>query len=182
MRALAVTLLLLAAAPLAGCAGFEPLYAMPNVTPALRSVDINTPQGPSGYLGRSGYLMREQLNDELARDFAVPARYRLNLNVTENRIPRGIRVNNVAAEMELDLRVSYDLVENGTGQVLLRGTTATTVFYAATEAPYAGIAAQQDAEERAASQAATQIRLDLSRQFARASRPAPRPAAPPSPR
>lgn len=161
----ALAALLLLAAPLAGCAGFEPLYAMPNVTPALRSVDIVTPQE------RAGFLMREQLNDELARDFSVPARYRLNLTIAENRIPRGIRVNNIAAETELDLRVNYDLIENSTGQVLLRGQTVSTVFYAATDAPYAGIAAQQDAQERAASQAAVQIRLDLSRQFAKASRP-----------
>lgn len=165
MRIIAAGLLLLAAAPLAGCAGFEPLYAMPNVTPALRSVDIVAPTG------RPGYLMREQLNDELARDFALPARYRLNLTVAENRIPRGIRVNNIAAEIELDLRVNYDLIENATGKSLLRGQAATTVFYAATEPPYAGIAAQQDAQERAASQTAVQIRLDLSRQFARASKP-----------
>jgi LPS-assembly lipoprotein len=162
-------LILLAAAPLAallaGCAGFEPLYAMPNVTPALRSVDIVTDPG------RSGYLMREQLNDELARDFNLPARYRLNVVIAEVRIPRGLRINNVAAEIELDLRVTYNLVENATGRSLLRGQTASTVFYDATEAPYAGIAAQQDAQERAVSQTAVQIRLDLSRQFAKASRP-----------
>ena len=164
-RAALAAVALLATAPLAACAGFEPLYAMPNVTPALRSVDVVTPPG------RAGFLLREQINDELARDRARPARYRLNLTVAEVRIPRGIRVNNVASEIELDLRVGYDLVENATGKSLLRGQTATTVFYAATEAPYAGIAAQQDAQERAASQAAVQIRLALSRQFAAASRP-----------
>lgn len=162
----ALAVALLATLLLASCAGFQPLYAMPDVVPALRAVDIVSPQG------RSGFLMREQLNDELARDFAVPARYRLELGITENRIPRGIRINNVAAEFELDLRVTYRLIENATGATLLQGAAPVTVFYAATEAPYAGIAAQQDAQERAASQAAVQIRLDLSRRFARASRPA----------
>lgn len=163
--------LLLSTPFLASCTGFEPLYAMPNVTPALRSVDVVVPQG------RAGFLMREQLNDELARDFATPARYRLELTLAENRIPRGIRINNVAAEFELDLRVSYKLVENATGATLLVGAAPATVFYAATDAPYAGIAAQQDAQERATSQAAVQIRLDLSRRFARVARPATRPAA-----
>lgn len=164
-HAFAVAALLLAAGPLAACAGFEPLYAMPNVTPALRSVDVVAPQG------RSGFLMKEQLNDELARDLAQPARYRLNLAIAENRIPRGIRVSNIASEIELNMRVNYELVESATSRVVLRGQTATTVYYAATEAPYAGIAGQQDAQERAASQAAVEIRLALSRQFARASRP-----------
>jgi len=164
--AAAFAIALLATPLLAACTGFQPLYAMPNVTPALRSVDVVPPQG------RVGFLMREQLNDELARDFGVPARYRLVLTVTENRIPRGIRINNVASEFELDLRVNYDQIENSTGQSLLKGAAPVTVFYAATEAPYAGIAAQQDAQERAAGQAAVQIRLDLSRRFAGAAVPA----------
>jgi LPS-assembly lipoprotein len=166
-RSVLAALALLAAAPLAGCAGFEPLYAMPSVAPALASVDIVAPQG------RLGYLMRQQLNDELAHDFSTPSRYRLELTIAETRIPRGIRRNNVAAENELDLRVGYKLIESGTAQELLRGETPVSVFYAATSAPYAGIAAQQDAQERAASQAAVQIRLDLSRRFAQASRPTP---------
>jgi len=152
----------LAVLPLAACAGFTPLYATPHVEPALRAVDLVTPQG------RMGFLMRDRLNDELARDFAAPARYRLVLTIAENRIPRGIRINNVAAEFELDLRVGYDLVETATGQTLFRGAAPVTVFYAAADAPYAGIAAQQDAQERAAGQAAVLIRLELSRLFARA--------------
>jgi LPS-assembly lipoprotein len=167
-RGLLAALAILAAAPLAACAGFQPLYAMPEVAPALSSVDVVTPQG------RMGYLMRQQINDELARDFATPARYRLELSLAENRIPRGIRTNNIAAEYELDLRINYRLVDNANAQELMRGDTPVTVFYDVTDAPYGGIAAQQDAQERAASQAAVQIRLDLSRRFARASRPAPR--------
>jgi LPS-assembly lipoprotein len=144
---------------------------MPNVTPALRAVDIVTPPG------RAAYLLREQLNDELARDFSVPARYRLNLTVAEVRNPLGLQVSNVATAVELHLRVGYELVENATGKVLLRSQAPVLVYYGSVEAPYAGIAAQQDAQERAASQAAVEIRLDLSRRFARASRP-PQDAAP----
>lgn len=166
MRAAIAALALLGMAPLAGCAGFTPLYAMDNdITGALRSVDLVVPQG------RAGYLLREQINDELARDFSKPARFRLQLGVVEDRIPRGIRINNVAAEVELDLRVTYQLYDNQSGQKVWEGVQPTTVFYAATNAPYAGVAAQQDAQERAASQVATQIRLDLSRFFARAWNP-----------
>ncbi len=41
------------------------------------------------------------------------------------------------------------------------------MFYVSADAPYAGIAAQQDAQQRAANQAAVRIRLDLSRYFTR---------------
>lgn len=158
-------LALLLAAPLAACAGFTPLYATPNVTPALRAVDVVVPQG------RAGFLLREQINDELARDFTVPARYRLNLTVAEDRVPRGLRVNNVGAEVEEVVRVSYVLIENRTGRRLLTGVVPVSLFFVGTDAPYAGIAAQQDAQERAASEVAVQIRLALSRQFARAAQP-----------
>jgi len=139
---------------------------MPNVTPALQAIDVVAPQG------RAGFLVREQLNDELGRDFTVPARYRLELTVAETRAPRGLRVNNVGAEIELAMHVGYTLVENATSRRLLSGAAPISVFYVGADAPYAGVAAQQDAMERAASQAAVMIRLHLSRQFARASRPA----------
>lgn len=146
---------------LSACAGFQPLYAQPGVTPNLRTVEVTTPQN------RAGFLLREQINDQLSRQLDQPARYRLDLKVDEQRYARGLRVNNVASDFELNLRVDYQLIENGSGRVLTKGAAPVTVFYVSANAPYAGIAAQQDAQERAANQAAIQIRLDLSRYFAR---------------
>jgi LPS-assembly lipoprotein len=146
---------------LAGCAGFQPLYATPGVTRALRSVEVNAPQT------RAGFLLLEKIDDQLARQLGAPARYRLNLAVNEQRYPRGLRVNNVASDFELDLRVNYELIDTATGKKVTEGGMPITVFYVSADAPYAGIAAQQDAQERAANQAAIQIRLDLSRYFAR---------------
>ncbi len=159
-RALPVLALLAALLGLAACAGFTPLYATPGLTPSLRAIDVVVPQN------RSGFLLHEQLDDELARDRDRPARYRLNLTLVERRFPRGLRVNNVASDFELDLRVSYALVDTTNAKTLLTGLAPISVFYVSADAPYAGIAAQQDAQERAANQAAIQIRLDLSRYFA----------------
>jgi LPS-assembly lipoprotein len=155
--------LVLAAAGLllSACADFVPLYAQPGVTPSLQSVEVTTPQN------RVGFLLREQLNDQLARKLDEPARYRLTLTADEQRSARGLRVNNVASDFELDLRVNYQLIENGTGKVLTAGAAPVTVFYVSADAPYAGIAAQQDAQERAANQVAILIRLELSRYFNR---------------
>lgn len=153
--------LAVSALALGGCGGFTPLYATPGVTPALQSVEVTSPQN------RLGFLLREQLNDQLARKLDMPAKYRLELTADEVRSARGLRVNNVASDFELDLRVGYKLVETGTTKVLLAGNAPVTVFYVSADAPYAGIAAQQDAQERAANQAAIAIRLDLSRYFNR---------------
>jgi LPS-assembly lipoprotein len=146
---------------LGGCGGFTPLYATPGVTPALQSVEVASPQN------RMGFLLREQINDQLARRLDMPARYRLTLTAEEQRSARGLRVNNVASDFELDLRVNYQLIDTTNGQTLTSGAAPVTVFYVSADAPYAGIAAQQDAQERAANQAAIQIRLDLSRYFNR---------------
>jgi LPS-assembly lipoprotein len=152
---------LTAALGLGACAGFTPLYATPGVTPALSSIQVMTPQS------RAGFLLREQLDDQFARKLDGPPLYRLNLTVDERAYPRGLRVNNVASDFELDFRVTWSLVEAATGRTLTQGVVPTTVFYVSADAPYAGIAAQQDAQERAANQTAIQIRLDLSRYFAR---------------
>jgi LPS-assembly lipoprotein len=170
MRAILAGVATAAMLGLAGCAGFTPLYATPGVTANLQAVDITTPQN------RIGFLLREQLNDQLSRHLEEPARYRLELTADEVRSARGLRVNNVASDFELDLRVGYKLVENGgAARTLVSGVAPVTVFYVSANAPYAGIAAQQDAQERAANQAAIQIRLDLSRYFNRlAANPAPK--------
>jgi len=159
--------LALGGAGLAGCAGFTPLYATPGVTSSLRSVDVTVPQS------RVGFLLRERLNDQLARKLDEPAVYRLNLTTDEQRYARGLRVNNVASDFELDLRVRYELVEAATGRKVITGEAPVSVFYVSADAPYAGIAAQQDAQERAADQAAIQIRLDLSRYFNRLAKDGP---------
>lgn len=150
---------------LAGCAGFEPLYGSPAVTGALKAIDLTVPQT------RMGFLLREQVNDELARDLETPARYRLNLTANEQRFPRGLRVNNIATEYELNLRVNYQLINTMSGRVVTQGGVPVTVFYASADAPYAGIASQEDAQQRAAAQAAIQLRLELSRFFNRRARP-----------
>lgn len=164
MRAILAGVAIAAMAGLSGCGagGFTPLYATPGVTSNLQAVDITTPQN------RLGFLLREQLNDQLSRKLDQPSRYRLDLTAEEIRSARGLRVNNVASDFELTLRVGYRLMETGGGaQPLLSGVAPVTVFYVSADAPYAGIAAQQDAQERAANQAAIQIRLDLSRYFNR---------------
>ena len=161
MKRLALAGAILATVPLAGC-GFTPMYATPAVSPALSSVQAVLP-GTS----RTGYLLKDQLNRELARDEDEPAHYRLDLTVSESRIPRGVRVNNVANRYELDLRANYSLTDASTARVLYTGQSSVEVSYDSADPPYAGVAANQDGEERAAEQMAVQIRLALARYFTR---------------
>lgn len=158
-RALAL-LAVLVALPLAGC-GFTPLYAAPGVAPRMAAVDVVAPQG------RLGQLLREQLDDELGRDLSVKPQQRLDIYYGSTRVGRGLRIDNVVSRYEMSLEVQHRLVDIASGAQLHAGRTVAEVTYDTVDQPYAGIAAQQDAEARIAAEAARRIRLDLAAWLAR---------------
>ncbi|MGI8840687.1 MAG: LPS assembly lipoprotein LptE [Caulobacteraceae bacterium] len=157
----------LSATCLASC-GFTPLYATPGVSPGLASIQVVAPQG------RVGFLLREDLDDALGHDKAAAPLWRLDMTVTQTRDPRGLNVIGVAERYVLGVGVNYALTEVATGKVVHAGQVASHVSYDAADAPYAGIAARQDSQERAASDAARRIQLDLAAWMAaRAGKTAP---------
>ena len=158
-------LLTLTALTLSGC-GFTPLYGVQGVAPSLAAIEVVAPQG------RSGFLLREYLDDALGRGSAAPA-YRLTMNLAENRYPRGVRVDNVANRYELVLVVDYTLTAVGGGPVKT-GRIQSAVTYDSADQPYASIAAEQDGQDRAAAQAARQIQLDLAAWLAKRDAVAPK--------
>lgn len=146
---------------LSGC-GFTPLYAQRGVAPGLSAIEVEAPQT------RTGYLLREELDDVFARDRSRQPSYRLALKLEEDRRARGLRVDDVATRYEVWLRVDYVLLgQGGSLTPLTQGRAEVTVTYDSADPPYAGVAAATDGQERAASQAAQRIRLDLGRWFAR---------------
>lgn len=140
---------------LAGCAGFTPMYAQPGVVSGASRIDVRTPNT------RTGYLLRESLEDALAWDRSAPAAYRLQVRLNERRTPRGLDENRVATRYEVRLEATYVLTELGTGRVLLRGSRPVNITYDTTDQPYAGVVAQQDSQVRAADQAAQLIKTDV---------------------
>lgn len=143
---------------LSGC-GFQPLYASGSTLEGLQRVEVVSAPG------RTGYLLKEQLDDQLARNRSEPARYRLDMIVHERRAPFGGRVNNIANRYEIGVDVDYRLVELASRRELKRGSVAVAVSYDSADPPYAGVAAQQSGEERGAAQAAVLLRLELARYF-----------------
>lgn len=148
---------------LTAACGFTPLYGQRGLSPTLSSIEVAAPDT------RSGYLLREELDDELARDRSRPAAYTLTLDVDEDRFARGLRVDDVATRYEVRLVVNYVLTEGAT--IVTRGQAVSSVTYDSADQPYAGVAANQDGQERAAAQAAQRIRLELARFFALQQRP-----------
>jgi len=152
---------------LGGCGGFTPLYAAQGVSTKMAAIEVSRPDG------RTGYLMGQYLDDELAKNRGEAAVYRLLLKTSETRIPRGIRVDNVASRYEVDLNTAYTLVEIASRKVVTSGVVKVNVTYDSADQPYAGIAAEQDGQLRAAEQSAERIRLELASYFA-----SPRPTPP----
>jgi len=141
---------------LGGCAGFEPLYAQPEVAKNLAAIQVAAPAG------RTGYLIRQHLDDAFARDAGAPAKYALSLSLAEARFPRGVRIDNVATRYEYILTASYALSELPSGALAKRGTVRVELTYDSADQPYASISAQQDAQDRASEEAARRIEQELA--------------------
>ncbi len=140
---------------LSGC-GFTPLYGRPETRAELSAVQVIAPEG------RAAFLLKQALDDDLGRDKAVAARFRLEMFDVQTRDPRGLTLEDVAERYVLGLAVSYRLVDSATGAVVHAGKVTSQVSYDAVDAPYAGIAGREDAQARAAMDAARKIGLDLA--------------------
>jgi LPS-assembly lipoprotein len=153
----------------AGC-GFTPLYATNDTGASLAAIDIRPPKTNTDYKGtaedRTSFMLKQSLTDELTSRGAGPARYVLDTAITIRRYPRGVRVNNVANQYEINLTVAYILTDAATGKIAVKGSAPVIVTYDSADPPYAGTVGAQNGEERAAQQAAIQVRLALARYFA----------------
>jgi len=144
-----------AALTLSGC-GFAPLYGEPGVVSGLASIHVTAPPG------RTGELIREHLDDVLAHSSDAKPAYQMTLQLYEQRFPRGIRVDNVATRYEYVLTAVYTLTPSeGTAKPKI-GRVRVEVTYDSADQPYASVAAQQDAQDRAAEEAARKIQLELA--------------------
>jgi LPS-assembly lipoprotein len=158
-RRLAVAIVCAGLVALGGC-GFTPLYGPGGVTAGLSHITVEAPDG------RTAYLLRERLEDALLPRQGARPLYRLTFTVIERRDPRGLGPDDAASRYELTIVVAYTLTEIATGAALHSGEETVLISYDAVDAPYAGIAAQQNSQERAAAEAARRIRLNLAEYFA----------------
>ena len=155
VRTVALAGLTLAAAALGGC-GFTPLYADPGAVSGLTHIQVVAPQG------RVGYLLREDLDDALGHSKGEPPKYRLEMVMNQVRQAHGLTENATAQRYELDLSVTYTLIDLASGKVATTGAVTSDVSYDSTVQPYAGIAARQDTQDRLATDAAQKIEVRIA--------------------
>ena len=151
---LAVATLALAGSGLAGC-GFTPMYAQNGAGGTLSRIAVTAPDS------RLGFELREQVEDALGWNRgATPPLHRLTLDVDQERTPLGRRIDDTAVSYQLTVSAAWTLTPVS-GAPALSGVETAVVTYAAADQPYAGVAAQQDGENRAAAELARRLRLSL---------------------
>jgi LPS-assembly lipoprotein len=142
-------------AALGGC-GFTPLYARPGVAGGITHIEVIAPKG------REGYLLRQNLDDDFGHAQGEAPVYRLEVTMNTVRQAHGLTANDTAQRYELDLKVSYNLIEVASGKVAHAGAVVSDISYDSTDQPYAGIAARQDVQNRLASDVAQKIEIQVA--------------------
>jgi LPS-assembly lipoprotein len=149
---------------LAGCQ-LQPLYAggsTGRVATTLSSVTVAPIEG------QVGWLVFNKLKDRLAASGTGEARYRLNVELDDNIVGLGIRGDRAVTRERRSLRARYQLVDTGTGAVVLDATAGSDAGIDVVSSEYATVAAEQTAAERLSEAVADQIVARLSLYASRA--------------
>ena len=140
-----------AALALGGCQ-LQPLYAGGAggpVATTLSSVSV----GPIE--GQAGWFVYNDLKQRLASDGT--ARYRLDVKLDDNITGLGIRGDRAVTRERRALRARFQLVDLGTGAVVLDATAGSDAGIDVVSSEYATVAAEQTALERLSEAVAYQI-------------------------
>lgn len=154
MRAFTV---LFGALALAGC-GLQPMYAGGGnaaVAQGLAGVQV------SAIEGRAGWLVRNALVDELGmagpkKDGATP-KYRLDIRLDDKLESFALLSDDTVGRERRTLRARYQLVDAGSGEVVLDATAGSDAGIDVVSSDYATIAAEQTALENMAKDVASRI-------------------------
>lgn len=123
----------------------------------LAAIEVDAPRS------RLGQILALELERELdPAGLDRPARYALVLRLDREKSPLAVQLDDVTTRFDLTLAARFDLVRKADGQVLYRSAVRRVASYNVVRAPYATLAAEQDAERRAAKELAHEIRSRLA--------------------
>lgn len=157
---LALSLLLSAALPLGGC-GLQPMYAGGGsgmVAQGLSGIEVPPIEG------KAGWLVRNALNDRLSA--AGPAgaapHYRLDVRLDDRLEGLGVLSDDTIGRERRRLRARYQLVDLGSGRILLDASAGADAGIDVVSSEYATIAAEQTALENLSKEVADRIITSLA--------------------
>jgi LPS-assembly lipoprotein len=151
--ALIITTILLSAC------GLKPLYsggAQGQVSTLLGVVTVDPIEG------KNGWLMRNALNDRLDATVRGAPRYTLTVKLDDQIEGFGVRADDTITRERRSLRARYQLIDMGTGKILLDATAGSDAGIDVVSSEYATIAAESTALENLTQKVAEQIVTRLS--------------------
>jgi LPS-assembly lipoprotein len=153
-------ILVAAALGLAAC-GFQPVYAPQTTSTGARQAGLIGPVEVAPIDGRTGFFLKSELERLVAvdRSGSGPERV-LEVGISETISALGLQTDAFATRSDLSLRASWRLLD-AKGAVAASGIVDSVVSYDIPLDPFASVAAQNDARERAAGVAAERIRADI---------------------
>jgi len=159
VRLFAAPLLALAICmPLSAC-GLQPMYAGGGsgaVAQGLSSIDVSPIEG------RAGWLVRNALVDRLGAGHSSGTRYRLDVRLDDTLEGFALLSDDTIGRERRTLRARYQLVEIGSGDILLDATAGSDAGIDVVSSEYATIAAEQTALENLAKDVADRIVTSLA--------------------
>ncbi|WP_260583945.1 LPS assembly lipoprotein LptE [Sphingopyxis sp. PET50] len=156
MRALIVSTIAAVSLLLGGC-GLRPLYASGSdgaVATILADIDVAPIEG------HNGWLVRNALRDRLVaaqNGQGAGKRLRLDVRLEDSITGFGVRADDAVTRERRTLRARYQLVDAGSGEVLLDATAFSDSGIDVVGSEYATIAAESTALERLSQAVADQM-------------------------
>ncbi|PNU01803.1 LPS assembly lipoprotein LptE [Novosphingobium guangzhouense] len=145
---------------LAGC-GLQPMYAgggSAAVAQGLAAVEVSAIQG------KAGWLVRNALVDELGVSGArgVVPKYRLDVRLDDKLESFALLSDDTVGRERRTLRARYQLVDVGSGEVVLDQTAGSDAGMDVVSSDYATIAAEQTALENMSKDIASRIVTNIA--------------------
>ncbi len=150
--------LLFSALSLSACA-LQPLYSggsQGSVAALLENISVEPIEG------KSGWLVRNALNDRLKALGSQTPRYRLAVKLEDDIVGLGVRSDDTVTRERRTLRARYQLVELASGKTLLDATAGSDAGIDVVSSEYATIAGENTALENLSQKVADQIATRLS--------------------
>jgi len=160
-----IAAVLLCAAPLAGC-GLQPMYAgggSGTVARGLAGIQV------AAIDGRAGWLVRNALNDKLSASGNATPRYRLDVRLDDQLESFGLLRDDTVGRERRTLRARYQLVDLGSGAILVDATAGSDAGIDVISSDYATVAAEQTALENLARDVADRIVTNVALQLRKGS-------------
>lgn len=159
------------AAGLGGCGsgGFQPLYATGSASGGAAVSDKFAAVDFATIPGRIGQRIRNELVfDRSAGGATLPARYRLEVKITDSILTALARIDGNSTSQIYQIEASFRLVDLSTQKVAFEGRSLGRTNFDRHESVYSNVRAREDAENRAAATIAADIRTRLTAYLSRA--------------